>query len=178
MFLSATHDESAPDSLGLGGVTATTSGVNDYFVNYMVDKSAAAIEQAYKAMRPATIRYTEVLEPSDTRQCWSSYPFIDDQHVPVLEAVDARGRAIVTLASVSQHAETLGFNGGTPALDAQKMWVSSDWVNFFRSALERRFGGVAIEMAGSVGSVESPEVYSQAISRVPQQFVDASHPAG
>jgi hypothetical protein len=33
-------------------------------------------------------------------------------------------------------------------------------------------------MAGAVGSVESPEVYSSAISRVPQQFVNASHPAG
>ena len=33
-------------------------------------------------------------------------------------------------------------------------------------------------MAGAVGSVESPEVYSSAISRTPQQFVDASHPAG
>jgi hypothetical protein len=33
-------------------------------------------------------------------------------------------------------------------------------------------------MAGSVGSVESPEVYSKAISRTPQQYIDASHPAG
>ena len=43
---------------------------------------------------------------------------------------------------------------------------------------ERAFGGVAIEMAGSVGSVESPEVYPGPISRMPQQFIDASHPAG
>jgi hypothetical protein len=93
--------------------------------------------------------------------------------MPVLEAVDRHGRAIVTLASVSQHAETLGFNGG-----AQSNWVSSDWVGFFRTALERRLGGVAIEMAGSVGSVESPEVYGAPISRTPQQFIDASHPAG
>ena len=60
-----------------------------------------------------------------------------------------------------------------PALDAQALWVSSDWIHFFRTSLEQRLGGVAIEMAGSVGSVESPEVYNQAISRTPQQFVDA-----
>ncbi len=178
IFISATHDESAPDSLGLGGVDQTTSGVDNYWVNYMVDRSARAIERAYRAMRPARIRYTEVLEPSNLRQCWSSYPFVDDQHVPVLEAVDGRGRAIVTLASVSQHDETLGFNGGTPQLDAQNDWVSADWVGFFRTALQRRLGGVAIEMAGAVGSVESPEVYSRDISRTPQQFIDASHPAG
>ncbi|MGZ4303460.1 MAG: hypothetical protein ACXVEW_00245 [Solirubrobacteraceae bacterium] len=178
IFISATHDESAPDSLGLGGVSQTTSGVNNYWVSYLVDQSARAIEHAYRALRPAKIRYTEVLEPPNVRQCWSSYPFVDDQHIPVLQAVDARGRTIATLASVSQHDETLGFNGGTPVLDAQNRWVSSDWINFFRTALQHRLGGVAIEMAGSVGSVESPEVYRSAISRTPQQFVDAGHPAG
>ncbi len=178
IFISATHDESAPDSLGLGGVVQTSSGVNNYWVDYLVKQSARAIERAYRSMRPARIRYTEVLEPRNVRQCWSSYPFVDDQHVPVLEAVDRHGRAIATLASVSQHDETLGFNGGTPQLDAQNNWVSADWVGFFRSALEQRLGGVAIEMAGSVGSAESPEVYARAISRTPQQFIDASHPAG
>jgi hypothetical protein len=94
IFISATHDESAPDTLGLGGVNSETSGTNPYFVDYMVDKGARAIEQAMAAMVPARIR------------C------------------------------------------------------------------------VGIEMAGSVGSVETPEVFSGAISRTPQRFQDASHPAG
>ncbi len=178
VFISANHDESAPDSLGLGGVSQTTSGVNAYWAAYMVTQSAKAIERAYRSMKSARIRYTEVLEPRNLRQCWSSYPYVDDQRIPVLEAVDVHNRAIATLANVSQHVETLGFNGGTPALQEQRRWVSSDWVHFFRSSVEQRLGGVAIEMAGSVGSVESPEVYKQAISRTPQQFVDASHPAG
>ncbi|MFL5830135.1 MAG: hypothetical protein ACJ76X_09490 [Solirubrobacteraceae bacterium] len=178
VFISATHDESAPDSLGLGGVAQTISGVNPYWTDYLVAQSAKAIEQAARRVKPARIRYTEILEPRNLRQCWSSYPFVDDQHIPVFEAVDRRGRAIVTLASVSQHAETLGFNGGTPALLAQRRWLSADWPHFFRAALEQKFGGVAIEMAGAVGSVESPEVYGQAISRTPQQFVDAGHFAG
>ncbi len=178
IFISATHDESAPDSLGLGGVTATTSGVNDYWVRYMIDRSAQAIERAYRSMRPAHVRYTEVLEPPNVRQCWSSYPFVDDQHIPLLQAVDDRGRTIVTLASVSQHVETLGFNGGTAELNAERLWVSSDWVHFFRTSLERQLGGIGIEMAGAVGSVESPEVYSTAISRTPQQYLLVSHSGG
>jgi hypothetical protein len=32
-------------------------------------------------------------------------------------------------------------------------------------------------MAGSVGSVESPEVYASALSRIPQQSINADHPA-
>jgi hypothetical protein len=174
IFISATHDESAPDSLGLSGVTQLTSGVNPYWVDYMVRRSADAIERAYDAMRPATIRYAQAQEPANLRQCWSSYPFVDDQLMPVLQAVGSDGRTIATLASVSQHAESLGFNPDAE----QRTWVSSDWPHFFRASLEQHYGGVGIEMAGSVGSVETPEVFGAAISRTPQRFVDESHPAG
>jgi hypothetical protein len=80
----------------------------------------------------------------------------------------------VTLGNVSQHAETLGFN---PNQD-EKVGISSDWPHFFRQALESNYGGVAIEMAGSVGSVESPQVFSGPISGTPEQFLDPGHPAG
>jgi hypothetical protein len=174
IFISSTHDESAPDSIGLYGVDPTTSSVNDYWTSYLVDKSAEAIEHAYDAQQPATIRYTVAQEPSNMRQCWSSYPFVDDMRMPVLQALDANGNAIVTLGNVSQHAETLGFN---PDQD-EKVGISSDWPHFFRQSLEQRYGGVAIEMAGSVGSVESPQVFSDPISGTPEQFYSASHPAG
>src|SRR2546421_7962129 len=47
MFLSATHDESAPQTLGLNGASDVTSATNDYFLTYFIDQSAKAIEQAY-----------------------------------------------------------------------------------------------------------------------------------
>jgi hypothetical protein len=176
VFISATHDESAPDTLGLSGVDPFTSGVNSYFADFLVERSAAAIVQAYRSLRPASISYAEAIEPANLRQCWSSYPFVDNQLIPVLQAVDVHHQVIATLADVSQHAETLGFNGD--ASDPQRAWLSSDWPAFFRQELERRYGGVAIEMAGSVGSVETPEIFGSAISRTPQRFIVESHPAG
>ena len=94
--------------------------------------------------------------------------------MPSLQAVGRQGDVIATLANVSQHAETLGFNPD----EAQRRWISADWIHFFRRNLEQRFGGVAIEMAGSVGSDETPEVFEKAISSIPQRFIDESHPAG
>jgi hypothetical protein len=180
IFISSTHDESAPDSLGLYGVNDPNTGapaassVNDYWNDYLVDISAEAIERAYDGMQPATIRYAVAQEPANMRQCWSSYPYVDDMRMPVLQAVDPSGDAIVTLGNVSQHTETLGFNSDP----SEKVGISADWPHFFRTQLEQEYGGVAIEMAGSVGSVESPQVFSGAISPVPEQFVNASHPAG
>jgi len=188
IFISSTHDESAPDSIGLYGVDAVTSSSNPYWVAYMERQSAQAIATAWAQRRPATVRYAEALQPATFRQCFSSYPFVDDQLVPVMQAVDsASGQTIATLADVSQHAETLGFNGGsapdpgapTPTtLQQEKTWLSADWPYWFRHQLETDLGGVGIEMAGSVGSNETPQVFPTAISRTPQRFVDAGHPAG
>ncbi len=188
IFISSTHDESAPDTIGLYGVSNATSSANNYFISFMEARAAAAIVSAYNAMQPATISYGEAIEPATFRQCFSSYPFVDDQLVPTLQAVNAStGNVIVTLGDVSQHAETLGFNGGsasdpnapTPTtLQQETTWLSADWPYWFRHQLEAHYGGVAIEMAGSVGSNETPQVFPTPISRTPQQFVDANHPAG
>lgn len=174
MFLSATHDEEAPDSLGLGGENELMSGTDSFFVKYMVDQSARAIVSAVDGMVPAHIRFAQAIEPSNLRQCWSSYPYVDDQLMPTLQAVSTSGQVIATLTSVSQHAETLGFNGLSPEDQA----ISADWPYWFRQQLQTTYGGVAIEMAGSVGSNETPQVFSEAVSRVPQQEQSANHPAG
>ena len=174
IYISSNHDESAPDTIGISGVNQFTSSVNAYFADYMVKRSAQAIEQAARNMQPAKLRFAEPQEPANLRQCWSSYPYVDDQLMPTVQALDRGGRAIGTLSNVSQHAESLGFNPSEP----QRRWVSADWVHFFRQRIEQRFGGVAIEMAGSVGSVETPEVFPGAISSIPQRHIDESHPAG
>jgi hypothetical protein len=175
IVISSTHDESAPDTLGLGGPSQAVSGTNDYFLHYLEHVAAATIVRAYRERQPAYIRYAQAVEPANLRQCWSSYPFVDAQLMPVMQAVNAAtGAVIVTAASVSQHAETLGFNPDPVQAD----WVSADWPNFFRVELQEHYGGVAIEFAGAVGSVETPQVFSGDISRTPQQFQDISHPAG
>lgn len=185
--ISSTHDESAPDTLGLGGVTSLTSGVNSYFASYLVTQAAVAIEQAYHNMVPAHIRYAQGIEPANLLQCWSSYPFIDNQLIPIMQAVSTTNKVIATIGDISQHMESLGFNSGnqldpgapTPTtLNQENLWVSADWAYWFRTALEQRYGGVGIEMAGTVGSSEIPEVFNEAIPRTPEKYVVASHPAG
>jgi len=175
MFLSTTHDESAaPATLGLNGARDTISATNDYYLAFFINQSAKAIEQAYTHRRAATIRYAQASEPANFRQCWSSYPYVDDPAVPIMQAVGRNGKAIATLAAVSQHTETTGFNSDP----VERLWLTADWPHFFTQSLEKRYGGVGVEMAGSVGSVESPEVFPKPISAIPQQFVSEDHPAG
>ena len=74
--------------------TPPTSGTNDYWLyNWFIPKSAQAIEDAYAAQRPAHVHFAEAIEPANMRQCWSSYPYVDDQLMPVLQAVGTDGKA-------------------------------------------------------------------------------------
>jgi hypothetical protein len=163
MLFSSTHDESAPDTIGITGPDEFTSGVDPFYVQFLVARAARSIEQAAARLQPARLRYGMV-EPDNLVTCWSSYPFVADGEIGALQARSVRdGRVIFTLANYGIHAEELGFS--STSQDA--LHLSSDWHHFARAALEARYGGMAITVAGAVGSVEMPQVYPSARNLTP-----------
>jgi hypothetical protein len=179
VFVSSTHDESAPDPIGLWGPdpselpehpetpTATSSGVDEYYMSFLADRAAKAVVAADHGRRKATLAAAVGSMPANTQSCWSSYPYIDDQNMPVMQARDSGGNVIFTLADVGTHAETLAFSGVPSYITT----LSADWPGAMRTDLETHWpGSVGVELAGMVGSVETPNVYepeSTQVLRVP-----------
>jgi hypothetical protein len=179
VFISSTHDESAPDPIGLWGPNTTevnenteapfptSSGVDQYYMRFLAERVAGAVVSADHARRRASLYASIGSMPANTQSCWSSYPYIDDQRLPVLQARDGSGQVIFTLADVGTHAETLAFSHVAQYTDM----VSADWPGRMRADLEARWpGSVGVEVAGMVGSVETPTVYepeSTQVQRVP-----------
>ncbi|MDQ1465434.1 MAG: hypothetical protein QOC73_2375 [Actinomycetota bacterium] len=179
IYISSTHDESAPDPIGLWGPdtselpehpetpAAVSSGVDEYYFNFLVERVSGAVLAADHALAPATLNVAVGSMPANTQSCWSSYPYIDDQSMPVMQARDSAGNVIFTLADVSTHAETLAFSGVRSYTET----LSADWPGAMRADLEARWpGSVGVELAGMVGSVETPTVYepeSTQVLRVP-----------
>jgi hypothetical protein len=154
MVFGSTHDESAPDTIGISGPDQFTSGANPFYVEFLIERTARSIEEAFKDQRGATLRFGQI-HPDDLIPCWSSYPYAADEQVAVLQANDRHGHVIATLVNYGIHAEELGFSD-----DSQdRLHLSSDWHHFARTSLERRYGGMGMTMAGAVGSVEMPQVY-------------------
>src|SRR5262249_60906318 len=92
---------------------------------------------------------------------WS--PCVAEESVGARQARAPDGTVIATLANYGIHAEELGFSD-----DSQdRLHLSSDWPHFARTALEAEYGGVAVAMAGPVGSVEMPKVFDGSRSFVP-----------
>jgi hypothetical protein len=179
IYISSTHDESAPDPIGLWGPdtselpehpetpTAVSSGVDEYYFNFLVERVSGAVLAADHALATATLDVGVGSMPANTQSCWSSYPYIDDQSMPVMQARDSAGNVIFTLADVGTHAETLAFSG----VRSYGETLSGDWPGAMRADLEARWpGSVGVELAGMVGSVETPTVYepeSTQVLRVP-----------
>src|SRR4029077_14708346 len=103
--------------------TAVSSGVDEYYFDFLVERVAQAVHVADAALRPATLDVAIASMPSNTQSCWSSYPYIDVQSMPVMQARDRRGGVIFTLADVSTHAETLAFSH----VKANSETLSADW---------------------------------------------------
>ena len=57
MLFSSTHDESAPDTIGITGPDQFTSGVDPFYVQFLVAGAARSIEQAASRLAPARLRY-------------------------------------------------------------------------------------------------------------------------
>jgi hypothetical protein len=66
VVVSANHNESSPDSIGLYGALTTPagvglrSGIDEYFMDYLADQAAHAAADAVHSMQPATIYANQI----------------------------------------------------------------------------------------------------------------------
>src|SRR5947199_127061 len=118
VIVSADHNESSPDSVGIygapdvGDAVGGRSGIDDYYMSFLVEQVAQAAARAYDAMQPATLWANQFPLPSNLRvQLSNNFPTTDDAgqaaaidpKIGVLQARRADGAPIVTVMSLAAH---------------------------------------------------------------------------
>lgn len=176
VFVASTHDESAPDPIGLwgpGGATpvgtvntplAVSSGVDEFYMAFLVRRVAEAIAAANGRLQSADLRVTYAQLPANLQSCWVSYPYIDDQMLPVMQLLASRtGRVIATVVNANTHVVTLAFSGVASLTDV----ISADWPGIMRADLQAHYpGSVGVELSGLVGAIGDPTLYLPATTQV------------
>ncbi len=168
VIVSANHNESSPDPIGIYGALAPDpspaglrSGINDYYMAFLVERVAQAAAAAYDAMQPATISAISFGLSSNVHVRLSkNFPTTNDDgsaaatdpEARVLVARSLNGAPIVTIMNLSAHNQQIGHT------DATSYDVSADWPGYSHSALERRVGGMSMFLVGVNGSEEDPEM--------------------
>lgn len=165
VIVSANHNESSPDTIGIYGAPSVMgdfgarSGIDDYYIAFLVEQCAQAAAQAFDAMQPATLWAHTFATPSNlVVDLSNNFPTTDDDDQPaaidpkirMLQARAGDGTPIFTLMNLAAHNQEIGHSGNYPAQ------LSSDWPGFFHAALEARVPGLAMFLVGDNGSEEDP----------------------
>lgn len=169
MIVSANHNESSPDTIGIYGAPADPSGtiglhsgIDDYYMSWLERRVADAAVNAYDARRPASLWARQFPVPAGVRIDLSkNFPTTDDSGAPaaidpkvgVLQARDPAGRPLFTLMSLAAHNQEIGHSDDP----ATALELSSDWPGYFAARTQALGGGMGVFLVGDNGSEEDPE---------------------
>ena len=185
LVVSADHNESTPDTIGLYGALDTPlgvgvrSGIDEYYMSFLDYRIAEAAAHAVRHLRPAELYANQVEGPIPTGQSGSTYPLLDGvaagvsmtQHIsdqfPTSVALphDDRVAAVDTKMGILQARGQRGrpiFTVVNLAAHNQEMGdsgpeISADWPGAMEHALDAAVPGMSMFLVGDNGSEEDPE---------------------
>jgi hypothetical protein len=148
VIVAALHDHQAPDTMGLWGPNSATSGINEEYSSFVIDRTAEAALEAIANLRPATIALAKTHPPElDTFIHDNRPPDVHDAELILLAATGTDGKPIATLINWANHPETLG---------SRNTQITADYSAALYKRLEERRGGLAVFVNGAVGGMQSP----------------------
>jgi hypothetical protein len=149
VFVQSDHTHGGADALGVWG------GVPTSFLRYMAHQTVTALERAYVNRRPGRLFYGSADGADLLTNQFSRDPAnqSQDSDVRVLQARDDRGRPFATLLNFSAHSTMLG---------ERNTKLTGDWPQAANAVMERRFGGRAITVVGTLGRTQPSRDRAQA----------------
>jgi hypothetical protein len=148
IVIAALHDHQAPDTMGLWGPNAGTSGINEDYNSFVIERTVDAALAAIANLRPASIALTKTHPPElDTFIHDNRPPDVHDAELILAAVTGADGKPIATLINWANHPETLG---------SRNTQITADYPAAIYKRLEERRGGVAVFVNGAVGGMQSP----------------------
>lgn len=144
ILIGSTHTHSAPDCYAFP-VPQMPEGhtANLAYVDFVVKQTAAALQAAYDAREPASLKVAT--DEAAERIAYNYYaPALYDRRMSVMQAVSLDGSPIFTLVNYAIHPEVLGNGQGV---------MSPDCIGPMVERLEAEVGGVAVFMNGAQGGM-------------------------
>lgn len=148
LFVTATHNHSAPDTLGLWGRFLGTSGVDAARHKRLKKEVVALVKELSGRLREAELVAAKS-EPDPAGLCRDSRdPVVIDPELDVLELKAKGGGALATLVRYSCHSEVLA---------KDNTLVTADFPGALCAKLEAERGGTCAFLPGSVGGLMTPD---------------------
>jgi hypothetical protein len=146
IVMTSTHTHSGPDVVGIWGPDRVTSGVDEDYLEWLIQQSASAIEQAWNSRKPATARYAI----SEYGHPWVqniSDSVTIDRSLNILQFMNTEDEPIATLVNFACHPTILNGFGNL---------VSADFPGGMYAHLDKSHGGINMFLQGAVGGWIQP----------------------
>jgi len=148
VVVSSTHDHEAPDTLGLWGPDRATTGIQEAYNEFVIERTVQAAREAIRNLKPARIKLAKTADAElDTFIHDTRPPVRHDSELVLMLAEEVNGNPIGVLVNWANHPETLG---------SKNTLITSDYAGFLRARLEELAGGTAVFINGAVGGMQSP----------------------
>lgn len=146
VLVSSTHNHEGPDTIGLWGSDFVHSGVEDAYLDQLVEKSAMAARQAADRLAPAAASYGTADDPELLND--SRLPHVKDGVLRILKFADpSTNKLIGILVQWNCHPEALG---------SKNLLVTADFPFATVAALESKHHCAVAYFSGAVGGLMAP----------------------
>jgi hypothetical protein len=148
LVVACTHTHAGPDTLGLWGPTATESGLDPKYLEWVEERVSTTALEAMHGMQPARIQLARDDYPLLAElQSVDRPPYIKDPFLFVMRLRGAaNGKTIATVVNWSDHPETL--NRGNSL-------ITADYPHWVRQYIEEHDGGTVLFFNGATGKVST-----------------------
>ncbi len=187
LVVSSSHTHEGPDTLGIWGPDALTTGVDPAYLDFVNDAVADCVNEAQANMQRARIKsvttHTDGLslgiDPIDDGQGVADQKVLEGDDIL---APDTNGRiidpnlVIIQFTELEKHKSVLAtlvnFGSHPEALWSENTVLTSDFPHYVRQRLEQEYGGMAIWVSGALGVLQGPghiDVSEDNINPVPRR---------
>jgi len=171
LTVTSTHQHEGPDTLGIWGPDALTSGVDPAYIDFVNATVADCVDEAAANLQRARIKYATtdssglslgIDAEDDGLGVADGKVLVDDDLLapdtdgritdPRLSILQATTKApphqvLATLVNFASHPESLGSNNTL---------ITSDFPHYARETIEAAAGGMAIWVSGDLGVLQGP----------------------
>ncbi|MDT0553144.1 neutral/alkaline non-lysosomal ceramidase N-terminal domain-containing protein [Urechidicola vernalis] len=150
IIISSNHVHTGPDVVGIWGASQIESGVDDEYMEKMIETTAQVIAKASKNLDPVSTRYSA----GTFGEKWVhniSEPEID-RSLTVLQFLNDSGKNVASLTNFACH----------PTIyDAVHNEVSADFVGVFYNEMAKEVKGEHLFLQGAIGGWVQPDKENQ-----------------
>ena len=155
-IICSTHNHEGPDLVGIWGESIFKSGVDSDYMNFVKNRTTAAIQRAVENIRPAKLIFAQELAKGAEFVMDTRLPEEMDPGIRIIQAIDAEADTTLgSLISWGNHPETLW---------SENLLISSDFPHYIRESIENGvkrkgevlaegLGGTAVYISSSVGGL-------------------------